>query len=86
MDTTSTVVIPSAYAELAAQLNALNTPEEITRVLRIPTNTLNYWRAEGKGPRFIKIGRSIYYSRDDVFDYLQSQVFGSTAEAKQAQK
>lgn len=80
----STVTVPSAYAELAARLAPLSTPEEITDVLHIPTNTLNDWRGKGKGPRFVKLGRSVYYRRDDVLAYLQSQVFSSTAEARTA--
>lgn len=80
----SSVTVPSAYAELAAQLAPLNTPEEITSMLHVPVNTLNDWRSKGKGPKFVKIGRSVYYRRDDVLDYLQSQVFSSTAEARSA--
>lgn len=80
---TDTITVPAAFAELAMKLEPLNAPEEITNVLHVPENTLNDWRTKGRGPKFVKLGRAVYYRRDDVLEYLQSRVFSSTAEAKQ---
>lgn len=78
------VNVSSAFAEIAEQLGPLSEPEDLTRVLKIPTNTLNDWRAKGKNLKFVKIGKAVYYRREDVLAYLESQVFSSTAEAKAA--
>ncbi|MBT1167007.1 helix-turn-helix domain-containing protein [Bifidobacterium simiarum] len=78
------VTIAPAFAEIAGQLPPLSTPEDLGRVLHIPVNTLNDWRSRGRNLRFVKIGRMVYYRREDVLAYLQSQVFSSTAEARTA--
>lgn len=80
------VKVSPAFDEIASQLDPLNEPEDITRVLHIPTNTLNDWRAKGKNLKFVKIGKAVYYRREDVLAYLESQVFSSTAEAKAASR
>ena len=46
--------------------------------------TLEQWRYQGKGPRFVKIGRSVRYRRADLDAFLEQRVFQSTAEAKAA--
>lgn len=78
------LTIAPAFSEIAGQLAPLNTVEKVSEVVGIPVNTLNDWRTKGKNLKFVKLGRAIYYRRDDVLDYLQSQVFNSTAEAKAA--
>ncbi|NEG88600.1 helix-turn-helix domain-containing protein [Bifidobacterium aerophilum] len=82
--TTDVLTVAPAFSEIAGQLAPLNTAEKVSEVVGIPVNTLNDWRTKGKNLRFVKLGRAIYYRRDDVLDYLQSQVFNSTAEAKAA--
>lgn len=78
--------VPPAFAEIAAELPALSTPADLTRVLGIPKNTQNDWRSKGRGPKFMKIGRTVYYTRDDVLAYLRNSVYSSVSEAKAANK
>lgn len=85
-DIGSTVMIPSAFAELASKLDPLSTPEEVNSVLGVPVNTLNDWRSKGRGPKFVKLGRSVYYRRDAILDYLRESEFSSVSEAKAANK
>jgi excisionase family DNA binding protein len=40
--------------------------------LDVARGTLRRWRAEGGGPRYVKIGRSIRYDPDDVQAYLKA--------------
>lgn len=35
-----------------------------------PTSTLQWWRHVGKGPRFLKIGRTIRYRQSHLDEYL----------------
>lgn len=78
--------LPSWLADIAAKLAPLNSIEQTHTITGIPVNTLNDWRAKGKHLRFVKIGRYVFYTRDDILNYLQSQVFSSTAEAKKANR
>lgn len=76
--------IPSAFAEIAAKLPPLSTAEELSEIVHIPENTLNDWRSKGKNLKFVKLGRAVYYRRDDVLAFLESSVYSSTADAKKA--
>lgn len=73
-----------AFVEVVSQLPPLSTPEQVSEVIGIPVNTLNDWRSKGRNLRFVKIGRAVFYRREDILGYLDSQVFSSTAEAKGA--
>lgn len=47
------------------------TPEELVERWKgkISFNTLRTWRHRGKGPRFKKIGRAVFYPLDEVETY-----------------
>ena len=58
----------------------LLTPEEVKELLRLKsTRTLENWRATGRGPRFVKIGTRVCYRREDVLEYIESNVEQSTS-------
>ncbi|MBW3080669.1 helix-turn-helix domain-containing protein [Bifidobacterium saguinibicoloris] len=80
------VTVVPAFAEIAAKLAPLNGLKETSAITGIPVNTLNDWRSKGKHLRFVKIGRSVFYTRDDIMSYLESHVFSSTAEARKANR
>ena len=42
-------------------------------------NTAERWRREGTGPAYIKVGRSVFYDREDVQAWLQSHKIMSTS-------
>jgi len=44
--------------------------DEAARLLGLKVHTLTSWRHEGKGPTYLKIGRSIFYRRDDIRAWL----------------
>ncbi|MCV7686176.1 helix-turn-helix domain-containing protein [Micrococcus luteus] len=58
----------------------LMTPEGLSAYIGTPTTTLAHWRYVGKGPRFVKIGRSVRYRASDVAAWLEAQTRQSTAE------
>jgi len=42
------------------------TTKLLARRWKITPRTLERWRAEGKGPRFVRIGRHIRYGQSDI--------------------
>ena len=46
----------------------------------IEPETLSQWRWQGRGPKFIKIGRSILYRITDVEAYEDQQCRSSTSD------
>lgn len=47
--------------------------EEAAQLLRVPINTLRYWRQLGAGPRSFKVGRHVRYWRTDLVLWLTEQ-------------
>jgi hypothetical protein len=41
--------------------------------LHIQPGTLTTWRASGRGPNYVKVGRSIFYRRADIAEWLGAQ-------------
>lgn len=56
--------------------------EETAALLKTSVSTLARWRANGKGPRFIKIGRRVAYRPTDLDDWLTKQTHTSTAQGR----
>ncbi len=54
----------------------LLTPKEAAGYLRVSVNTLSAWRSSNRGPRFIKTGRTVKYSRKDLDSYLKNNTRG----------
>lgn len=36
----------------------------------IPASTLAWWRATGRGPKYIKVGRRVFYREDDLDAFI----------------
>jgi hypothetical protein len=53
-----------------ADLPPFLTPRETAKLRRTTINQLAQERYLGRGPKFIKDGRRILYSRNDILDYL----------------
>jgi predicted DNA-binding transcriptional regulator AlpA len=54
---------------------------EAAAFLNIRPATLEQWRWSGRGPRYIKIGRSVRYRLTDLNAYLDERVCKSTTES-----
>lgn len=63
--------------------NCLNTAQAAHK-LQIATGTLQNWRSQGEGPRFVKHRRKIYYLRSEIERYIKDNFgsFASTSEYK----
>ena len=53
-------------------MTLLSTPQA-ANLCRTSTHTLEAWRRRHEGPPFIKVGRLVRYSVDDLTQWLQSQ-------------
>ena len=47
-------------------------------VLGLRPGTLEVWRSYGRGPRFKKIGRKVFYEIDDLETFANSRVVETT--------
>jgi predicted site-specific integrase-resolvase len=57
---------------------------EAAEFLQVKPATLEQWRWQGTGPKFIKMNRSVRYRREDLQAFVEARVFGSTTEAQAA--
>jgi excisionase family DNA binding protein len=48
------------------------TEREVAELLRLSVATLRAWRHKGKGPRFLRLGRSVRYLPSDVSDFVRA--------------
>lgn len=57
------------------------TEQEAAVFLGVVPKTLQAWRQQGRGPRFLKIGRAVRYDVDTLDEWLQSQERQSTSDS-----
>jgi predicted DNA-binding transcriptional regulator AlpA len=60
-------------------MKQLMTTEETSQYIRHAVQTLAKWRVYGKGPQWIKMGRSVFYERRDVDAWIDAQTRTSTS-------
>jgi hypothetical protein len=46
---------------------------EVADILKVPINTLRWWRQIGSGPEFFKIGRHLVTTVGDVRRFIRDQ-------------
>jgi len=51
----------------------LLTPKDTAQLLGVAEGTLAAWRHQGRGPAFVKLGRSVRYRRADLHTFLDAQ-------------
>jgi excisionase family DNA binding protein len=51
----------------------LLTPAEVAERLRVSTRTLEFWRHQGRGPAFVRVGKRVRYRPDDVEAFIGEQ-------------
>ena len=53
--------------------------DEVAALIRVPVNTLRYYRQRGGGPPSFRVGRRVLYRRADVLDWIDQQRRNSAA-------
>lgn len=69
---TSTPSNPAPIGHTEAVAEHLLTTAEAARRLGFAPSTLNKWRITGRGPSFLKLGRSVRYSLSDLDAFLSA--------------
>lgn len=69
------------FDSVKKSLKPMNSPSEVAKASGICEGTLSSWRCSGRGPKFVKVGKSVLYPREEVLSYLKSHLFQSTTEA-----
>jgi excisionase family DNA binding protein len=54
------------------------TEREVAELLGLSVATLRAWRHRGKGPRFLRLGRSVRYLPSDVADFVRASAVDTT--------
>ena len=57
----------------------LLTRPDAAELLDVRPATLGKWAAEGSGPAFVRVGRSVRYRLGDLLDYLDRRTVAPTA-------
>jgi predicted DNA-binding transcriptional regulator AlpA len=55
------------------------TEREVGELLGLSVATLRAWRHRGKGPRFLRLGRSVRYLPSDVADFVRASAVDTTS-------
>lgn len=61
------------------QRQNLRTTEEAAKHLGMKKGTLEVWRVQGRGPRFLKLGRSVRYPEEFLNDFINMSIRRSTS-------
>ena len=60
---------------------ALLTLSEAAAILRVPVNTMRWWRQQRTGPAFFKIGRNLVTTVGDLRSWIEEQKNNSGPDA-----
>ena len=55
------------------------TEREVAELLGLSVATLRAWRHRGKGPRFLRLGRSVRYLPSDLADFVRASAVDTKA-------
>jgi predicted DNA-binding transcriptional regulator AlpA len=58
--------------EVAADPEGLLDEREVARITRMSVSTVQKWRFDGIGPKYLKIGKSVRYRLADVRRFINS--------------
>ncbi len=54
--------------------------KQISELFGVSVVTLEQWRLQGKGPKFIKVGRCVRYRMADILAFQENAVRRSTSD------
>jgi hypothetical protein len=65
--------MPDTFPFTERDPEELLTLSEVAEILKVPLNTLRWWRQIGSGPEFFKIGRHLVTTVGDVRRFIHDQ-------------
>lgn len=66
---------PTGRTQMTSRTKTCMTEQEAGAYLSLAAGTLRNWRKDGVGPAFIKLGRSVRYTTDDLDRYVIDHTF-----------
>lgn len=63
-----------ARAERLRDVFELLSPTDLSALIGVDERTLAVWRAQRRGPDFVKLGRAVFYRRADVNAWIELNV------------
>jgi hypothetical protein len=63
-------------------MDELLTERETSPLIRTPVKTLQAWRPLKKGPRFVRIGRRIFYTRSEISRFIEDNLVDTTQSSR----
>lgn len=57
-------------AALGADIEALYTPAQVAEMFGLSTWTIRGWRRLGRGPRYVRTSKKIFYTASAIREYL----------------
>jgi predicted DNA-binding transcriptional regulator AlpA len=83
MPTTASTITRSQHQAInslsAGDRRVLN-ENELAQRWGLSPKTLQRWRSEGRGPRYLKLSKRVSYPLDSVFEFERSALHDSTSE------
>lgn len=70
--------IPQDMAQTLRDRVGLVSEAQFSAMMSVSEYSLQSWRALGTGPRFVKLGRAIYYRLKDIEAWIASNTHEST--------
>jgi predicted DNA-binding transcriptional regulator AlpA len=67
-------------------IESLLDERDVAGWIRVSVATLRYWRSEGKGPRYRKVGQLVRYAPSDVNDWLNSRPSGGEGSGEETSR
>jgi excisionase family DNA binding protein len=66
----------SMQTPVNSETEALLTPEEVSKAMKVPVRTLSNWRSTNrvKGLPFVRVGNSVRYRPSDVRTFIESNL------------
>ena len=64
-------------------MSRLVTERDASELLGVSVRTLQKWRLQGNGPRFVKLGHAVRYDVKDLEAYIESARRRSTSDSEQ---
>lgn len=61
------------HTETVDPLEEMVDEAEAAPLVRQNPRTLTVWRSQGKGPRYVKLGRKVFYRKSDLRDFVRAQ-------------
>jgi excisionase family DNA binding protein len=71
----------SSGTVVATRRPAALTERQVAEQLGLSVATLRAWRHRGKGPRFLRLGRSVRYLPSDVDDFVRASAVDTRSES-----